>query len=34
MSLICENIVKTYSGKEVLQQVSLELQPQAALLFP
>ncbi len=27
MSLICENIVKTYSGKEVLQQVSLELQP-------
>ena len=27
MSLICENIVKTYSGKEVLQDVSLELQP-------
>ena len=25
MSLICENIIKTYSGKEVLQNVSLEL---------
>ncbi len=25
MSLICENIVKTYSGKEVLRNVSLEL---------
>lgn len=27
MSLICKNIVKTYSGKDVLQDVSLELQP-------
>jgi len=27
MSLICENIVKTYSGKDVLQNVSLELEP-------
>ena len=26
MSLICEKIVKTYSGKDVLQSVSLELQ--------
>ena len=25
MSLICENIVKTYGGKDVLQSVSLEL---------
>ena len=25
MSLICEKIVKTYSGKEVLHDVSLEL---------
>ncbi len=27
MSLHCENIVKTYSGKEVLQNVTLDLQP-------
>lgn len=27
MSLICKDIVKTYSGKDVLQDVSLELQP-------
>jgi len=27
MSLICENIVKTYGGRDVLRQVSLELQP-------
>ena len=27
MSLICENIVKTYSRKDVLQSISLELEP-------
>ena len=27
MSLICKDIVKTYSGRDVLQDVSLELQP-------
>ena len=27
MSLHCENIVKTYSGKDVLQDVTLDLQP-------
>ena len=27
MSLICKNIVKTYSGRDVLQDVSLELHP-------
>ena len=27
MSLHCENIVKTYSGKDVLQNVTLDLQP-------
>lgn len=27
MSLCCENIVKTYSGKDVLQNVTLDLQP-------
>ena len=27
MSLHCENIVKTYSGKEVLHEVALDLQP-------
>ena len=27
MSLHCENIVKAYGGKEVLQDVTLDLQP-------